>query len=383
MFSLEEKVRPPILANPRPRDAFGIGLLLALALILVPAWGAGRLEFRSCVSGQMTSFYLLPALAFLLALRRGAIDLSVWAVAAMGGLVAAELISRGVDPMWAFAASLAGGLLLGAFNGAMVAWVRAPGVLVTLGVAFAITWVLQGIFPVRTVRIPERAFDDWLFRPGVSLLLIERLMVGGVYALTMLVWLAVEIAGRRGAELPRRWKLFACMSASGAIAGIAGATWLLGAGATPVPRLPVGDLRIPAAVVLAGGAFFAGRGRSLLAGVCLPPALLLATIWRQEVWRLLWEGYELQMVLLTGMVITAHLAAAEAVSLRWTGRRWLPITSLTPVVLGILLIAAGAAVADLNLQLLLHVTGLGAWMVGAILLLIVKRLRDSTGARGD
>ena len=96
MFSLEQKIRPPLLEDPRPRDMFGLGLLVALAAILIPAWDISGQRYLNDVAGQMSSAYLLPALGFMLVLRCGAIDFSVWVSAAGGGLVAAVLIRAGV-----------------------------------------------------------------------------------------------------------------------------------------------------------------------------------------------------------------------------------------------------------------------------------------------
>ena len=138
MLCLEEKLRPRAAGNPWAQDIFGMGLLLGLAAMLVPAWDTGDQRYISDVAGQMASFYLLPAMGFLLCLRCGAIDLSVWAAAALGGMVAAGLIAADVAPVLAFAAALGSGLALGVVNGALVAGLRLPSAVVSLAVAFAV-----------------------------------------------------------------------------------------------------------------------------------------------------------------------------------------------------------------------------------------------------
>ena len=90
MSWFEDKLSPPNLRGQWVRDVLGMGLVLALAVPLVSAlrW-ADSGQYLSDVAGQMASYGLLLAMGFLLALRCGAIDLSVWSSAGLGGLVAA------------------------------------------------------------------------------------------------------------------------------------------------------------------------------------------------------------------------------------------------------------------------------------------------------
>ncbi|MCK4276948.1 MAG: hypothetical protein KAX78_10570, partial [Phycisphaerae bacterium] len=121
----EDRLRPGSTRNPLLRDLLGVGLLIALGAILLPVWGIGPDALRGIwgeqgqrdlfneamrgASDQMASIYLLMSLGFLLALRCGAIDLSVWVVAGLGGLVTAGLINVGVWPVLAMAGGAAAG----------------------------------------------------------------------------------------------------------------------------------------------------------------------------------------------------------------------------------------------------------------------------------
>ena len=95
---IEDNLRPPMLADRysrEVRDALSVALLLILASVLIPSWDMAKGNLLSMVAAHMPSSLLLAALGFLLALRCGALDLSVWAAAGLGGVVAAALILSG------------------------------------------------------------------------------------------------------------------------------------------------------------------------------------------------------------------------------------------------------------------------------------------------
>ena len=162
MFRLEDKLAPRSdAAAPWARDLAGVGLLILMALVLVPALRTDSERYLVDVAGQLGSIYLLVSLGFLLALRCGAIDLSVWAASFLGGLVAARLINGGAPTAWALAAGTGAGMLLGAINGLLVAYGRLPSVLVTLVTAGVTISVLSAAFPGRLVSVPDGAFARW------------------------------------------------------------------------------------------------------------------------------------------------------------------------------------------------------------------------------
>ena len=69
---------------------------------------------------------------------------------------------------------------------------------------------------------------------------------------------------------------------------------------------------MPVAAVLAGAVLLQGPRRTWLAGVFLPPAMLLATAWRQSGWGLEYQGYSLQLLPMLAAVLLVSFA----------GRRW-------------------------------------------------------------
>ena len=78
MTSFEALIRPSKTTRPWLREATGAGLLIAVSAILFSAWGTDSDRHFSDVVSQMYGFRMLPALGFALALRCGAVDLSIW-----------------------------------------------------------------------------------------------------------------------------------------------------------------------------------------------------------------------------------------------------------------------------------------------------------------
>jgi len=424
LFSLEEKLAPPEVRHPWPRDLLGAGLVIALAAVLVPAAGIDwrgladdsqdaeaiqyrqvvQAEFLTDVAGQMASFYLLPAIGFCLALRCGAIDLSVWAVASLGGIVAAWLINAGVTPAWAFAAACGAGLLFGAVNAVSVALARLPSPIVTIIMALGLMWGLQAVVPQRGLAVPGDTFTHWQLPardapaaagqegeesagepPRTRWLPIQvtRMVVVAVaYAAVMG---AIFVAGPpgRGPRAGRRALTFASLCASGLLCGIAGPCWLIEHNVAPVPTRPIGDLRVVAAPLLAGAAFFAGRGRAMLACLCLPAAMLIVTIWRQEIraWDMEFDAYSLQLAQLAVMVVAAHLAMARLLSRRYE-RRLPAATAAVLTTLGILVTAAAAWAEHFSPAAALYLAGAALWFCGLVALLLEKRWAMGKSASG-
>ena len=416
MFSLEDRLRPDEAGRSPVRDVLCVALLLVLAGVLVPAigvdWGTAfrasekpeQFELRNeqieritaDVTGQMASVYLLMSLGMLLCLRRGAIDLSVWALAGLGGVVAAELILAGVPEAAALPAAAGAGLVPGAIAGALVAWGRVPSVVVTAGVGLLTIWALGARYSQRSVPVPDRAFAGWNIvqtaravdadggdgmgpEPGpVSVMrplsVTRTLLVTGVYAAVLLALMSSRHGRGDEARALKRWELFAALCASGALAGAAGALWLLDHRAAPVPTRLVDDLRVPAAAILAGGLLLAGRGRTLLACVCLPGALLLTGVWRQRVWNFSAGGYCLQLGLLLVVTLAAHAAIVELAKAPPGRRRW-AIAGVATLAAGIVLWATTALLNGAAVRLALHVLGAASCAAGAALVVAARIAR--------
>ena len=382
-FFLEDKLRSPSPADPWSRDVLSVALLLILAAVLIPAWDIGRENFQHAVIGQMASFLLLPALGFLLALRCGAIDLSVWVSAGVGGVVAGVLMGRGLSAPWAFAGGAAAGLAIGAVNGVLVGLGGLPSIVMTLITAAGAMWITGQLVPGRSVSIPEITFGGWLARHHSPVLAARVLTIAGVYLAALLVLMLIDVAAWFGARFGRKLSLFAALCASGVLSAVGGACWLIDNSQAPVPTRLVDDLRIPAAAVLAGGVFLARRGRELLAGMSLPAALLLVTIWRQKAWHLPapGQGYALQLLVLVGMTIVVHLAFARYLDARGSGQNW-PMASALMTLAGLAVVAAAANFDPQGtVHNVFHAAGIAMWLSGTVALLAtIRRARQPDAA---
>ena len=342
MLWLEDTLRPKGTASRR-RDAWGLGLLAVVLVGLMWSWrdnlgspapaqsaetarqiDARQIQYLVNVPGQMASVRLLLAMGFALALRCGAVDLSIWVTAGAGGVLAAALMNAGVGAAPAFAAACGAGLALGAFNGAMVGLLRLPSVLVTPAAAAGVMLLVRRFAGAEGVAIPAGSFQALSILPYPPLLVGRMLIVAAIYSGVMVALVVLDSAVGRGVRFGPRVQLLGALAASGALSALAGACWLIDRNQAPLPNAIVGDLRAPAAAVLAGAAFFAGRSRTLLVAIALPPALLAATIWRQQAWLVPYLSSAWEMTPLIVATLVAHLTMAR-VSLRTKGRKPHPV----------------------------------------------------------
>jgi hypothetical protein len=149
-------------------------------------------------------------------------------------------------------------------------------------------------------------YQGQLIAPLVTL---RMLIVSLAWSLTLVVLLVGDI---RTAGWPRPfarwWVRPVSLIVSGSLAGVTGIAWLVDHGSTPVPGRLVDGLTIPIAVVLAGSVLLQGRGRTMLAGICLPLSLLLTQLWEQTIWPLSMMGYSIHLLALGALVLLAQLA---------------------------------------------------------------------------
>jgi hypothetical protein len=166
-------------------------------------------------------------------------------------------------------------------------------------------------------------------------------------------------------KFSRGASVFAALAASGLLAGLGGALWLIDNSRAPMPTRLIDDLRIPAAAILAGGLFLGRKGRELLAGMSLPAAVLLATIWQQKAWVMTSPGLGIapQLLVLTGLTIAVHLAFGQYVDARGSGRR-IPTASVLLTVAGITMVGAAANFRAFPVRAVFHLAGVAVWVAG-------------------
>jgi ribose/xylose/arabinose/galactoside ABC-type transport system permease subunit len=329
---------------PSPlRDAYGLAMLLAATILAVPAWNRLGAEYQSVVAGQLGSCFLPMALGLMLVVRRGGLDLSLWALSATAGVATAEFFRAGFSVGATISLVLLLGLGLGGVNGVLVRYFRLPSPLATGLVGVGLVLGLDHHYAARSVAVPDDVLQGWT---NFMLALLTRQADAGTalaaplltfrMLLVFATWGAVMVGlmvGRRiHPNSARAWHartpLALTLVLSGGLSAIGGLCWVLDLGAAPVPSRLVDGLRIPAAVLLCGAIVFQGRGRVLLAGILLPVALLVVTLWEQLAWPASWGGYSvplLWLLLLFGLAQGETLWAlqrrktAQATRTAWLG----------------------------------------------------------------
>ena len=327
MGFLKEQFRVRAFHRRGSYDLFNGGLLVLLTLLVLPGWHALGGGTRSDISNLLASSYLPAAMGFLIALRYGTVDLSVWASMGLSGVVAAGMIMKGCSPWMALPVGVACGTGVGIINALLLTRIRSrlPGFLVTAVVGILVILSMHAFTDASELVISDDALGGWntfldrCFRMSQSaefqgqliapLVTLRMLIVSLAWSLTLVVLLVGDI---KTAGWPRPfarwWVRPVSLIVSGSLAGVTGIAWLVDHGSTPVPGRLVDGLTIPIAVVLAGSVLLQGRGRTMLAGICLPLSLLLTQLWEQTIWPLSMMGYSIHLLALGALVLLTQLA---------------------------------------------------------------------------
>ncbi len=383
MISLEEKFSPKPGPRDKFRDYFNAGLLAVLSVLLLPAWLSWGGEFQLDIAGQMASGMLPAAMGFMLALRCGAIDLSIWMVMSETGVLAAVLINAGLDPSVAFLISGLLGLSIGFCNAILVALLKIPSILATPVVALAGMGIMRLLYDRPAIIVADHAFDGWVL--GISnilalpeeakadllgpLLTVRMLLVAAGWTAVLVVLMLADSYSRSRPDRPisHRKSLFFSLCASGGLAGVSGMCWLLDLGQVSIATRLVDSLAIPTAVIMAGGILLAGKGgRTMLVGILMPLALLLTNAWSQTIWPLQIAGHYAQMPAL--LVLTCGVDLTFLWTLNHASRaRWLAWIATGLTVAGLLIIPF-SCLAVRSLHPRIYFIGLTLWACGLAIL---------------
>jgi rhamnose transport system permease protein len=262
-------------------------LLLVLAALAIVAPGFYQPQpLLSLATREAPTLVVACGMALVIICRQ--IDISVGSQFAVCSVSAGLLATQNLPTAVVALAAVALGTLLGAINGALVAGLRLPSIVVTLATMVtwreALRWQRQGAF----VNLPDRL--QWF---GLSQSAGQWLLVG--LALVLLVLLALALrhlaAGRfvyavgtdaeaaRLAGLRPQWMTFNTFVLLGALTGLAA---MMNVAQSPQvdPKSGTGlELKAIAAVVVGGVAISGGRGTlwgvfaGLLLLACVAPAL--------------------------------------------------------------------------------------------------------------
>lgn len=260
-------------------------LLLAVLAIVAPSFFQFQ-PLLSLASREAPSLIVTGGMALIILSRQ--IDISVGSQFALCGVTAGMLAAQNLPLPVVGAAAIFAGAVLGAVNGALVAGLRLPSIVVTLatmvGWREGLRWWRQGQF----VNLPDGL--QWL---GLGQQSGQALVIG--VALVIFVTLALVLRkiaiGRfvyavgsdeeaaRLAGLRPRLVTFGVFVAMGALTGLAAMLNMIQSPQVD-PKSGTGlELRAIAAVVVGGVAISGGRGNlwGVLAGAlllaCIAPAL--------------------------------------------------------------------------------------------------------------
>ncbi len=268
--------RGDALAVRRLLSALGpfLGLIVVVALFssLRPDEFLSVLNLKDVA--RQTVIVGLCALGMTFVIASGGIDLSVGSAIALASVATALVLRSGGAPLVAAGAGLAAGLGTGILNGSLVALLRIPPFIVTLGTMGIARGVAKSLASEQKVDAPAAGLDALMARtpaagwmmvaPGVWILFGLALVAGFLLRRTVFGMNTLAIgsneATARLCGVPIRTTKIAAYGLLGLLAGLAGVLHFA--------RLTVGDptgaqgkeLDIVAAVVIGGAPLSGGVG---------------------------------------------------------------------------------------------------------------------------
>ena len=220
---------------------------------------------------RQTATISIMAVAMTYVIAAAEIDLSIGSVAGLAAVVSAMTIdSFGLVP--GIAAGLAVGAIAGAISGGLVAWLKVPSFLVTLGMLGLVVGVARWITESAPIPIADQTFiaifggADVGPIPGLLIWVAVAVTIGAIVMNKTKFGRHVRAtggnlvaAGYTGVKTAR--VKFMVLLLSGVVASLAG---MLYAGRLQSGRFQWGtgdELSVIAAVILGGTSLFGGRGQ--------------------------------------------------------------------------------------------------------------------------
>lgn len=167
------------------------------ALILIWLFFHWRTDGTFLTSGNLSNLMLqtsvtgILAVGMLMLIVAGQIDLSVGSVLALAGGVGALAMTKwglGLAPSILLAIGI--GVTIGVIHGSLVAYLRIPAFIVTLGGLLAWRGAIKGVSKSETVAVSDPTFRSF----GQGLLTLESGWILGAIAIAALIFLAVRRA---------------------------------------------------------------------------------------------------------------------------------------------------------------------------------------------
>ena len=208
------------------------------------------------------------------------IDLSVEATIGLVAYSVARVLElNALDPVAAIAMGLGLGLVLGMVNGVVVAFLKVPSIVATLGtlsIFRGIDYVIAGSHQVPLAGLPpgftDPARDSILGIPIFVLIALAVVAIGSIVLRSTTFGRQVYAVGSNPEAaavlgIPSRRVVFVAFSACGLLAGLAGVMWVMQFGTINGTAATGAVLGIVAAVVVGGVNTLGGSGT--LAGAAL------------------------------------------------------------------------------------------------------------------
>ena len=263
------------LRSTRSREWFATGLpLLAAAVVALFAWLQPAFVGAENLVGILRQVAMVGIMAagMTFVIMTGGIDLSIGPVLALSGLVAVLSLDAGLGLPLALLLALALGLAIGLLNGALIAWLGLPPIIITLAMLSIVrgSALLLGGPDLHAVRgqpaftfigtgsIAGLPFSVWLFAAVVAVLVfVQRhtplgLLVAAIGDNQRAAWLS----GHR-TRLTTLW-LYGLCGLCAALAGVILSSQVH-TGAATYGEFGT-ELDVIAAVVLGGTQLSGGRG---------------------------------------------------------------------------------------------------------------------------
>jgi ribose transport system permease protein len=212
----------------------------------------------------------ISAIGMTMVIITGGIDVSVGSTLGMASVVAGKLLVGGYSPFLVLLSALGTGLVIGLFNGTLIAFGNVPPIIVTLGMMSILRSLMYQLLGGRWISgIPPAirviGLGKWLGVPismWITVVLIafftyflsSRPLGRAIYA----VGNNPEAARVSGIDL-RRTTLFV-YAVLGALAGFAGLVYVARTGIVQTNTGSGFELEVIAAVVLGGTSILGGRG---------------------------------------------------------------------------------------------------------------------------
>lgn len=212
----------------------------------------------------------ISAIGMTMVIITGGIDVSVGSTLGMASVVAGKFLMGGYSPFVVLLAALGVGLLIGLFNGTLIAWGNIPPIIVTLGMMSILRSLMYQLLGGRWISgIPPAirviGLGKWLGVPismWVTIFLIafftyflsSRPLGRAIYA----VGNNPEAARISGIDLKRT--ILFVYAVLGALAGFAGLVYVARTGIVQTNTGSGFELEVIAAVVLGGTSILGGRG---------------------------------------------------------------------------------------------------------------------------